>query len=75
MLGVAMESVKILDKMSQRVRRAVDIYEAGEPTIGRKVDMHEEVIGALVTSLADLGGVLAAAESELEKRRLEPLGG
>jgi len=63
-----MEAAQILEAMKSRLSTAIDNYEAGEPTIGRKVDMHEEALGALIEAVSTLGIALSNAELKLAER-------
>jgi len=57
-----MKTHRILKRMSKALRKASDLYENGEATIGRRVDEHGEILVALMDAVSELCGVVSILE-------------
>jgi hypothetical protein len=57
-------AARALKKVAKRSRKLVDDYEAGDQTLGRKVDQLDGIVGALLDGFAEVAVVVA----ELEER-------
>lgn len=59
-----MKTAEILLKMSTGMNLAVASYEAGDPTLGRRVMQNEECLSVLMNTVTELAGIVAELEAQ-----------